>query len=162
MEVGGLWIESHPRLHSDFKVDQPGFISCLERNKPNNLLNYILISSLFLSVPVTEGQAPAATGRSLQSDPAHPPLQTTPLEIVLKDYNSQERRADQRRQQRVRKRPRRRAHRGRILRADWSASRATAVFAENARWDLRLQCCFLQLLAVAEAAWISASWRGTI
>lgn len=111
---------------------------------------------------VTEGQAPAATGRSLQSDPAHPPLQTTPLEIVLKDYNSQERRADQQRQQRVRKRPRRRAHRGRILRADWSASRAAAVFAENARWDLRLQCCFLQLLAVAEAAWISASWRGTI
>lgn len=110
---------------------------------------------------VTEGQAPAATGRSLQSDPAHPRLQTTPLVIVLEDYNSQER-ARQRRQQRVRKRPRQRARRGRVLRADWSASRAAAVFAENARWHLRLQYCFLRLLAVAEAAWISANWRGTI
>lgn len=139
-----------------------GFIrSCLKRKKPTNLLNYILISSLFLFVPVTQGQAPAATGRSLQSDPAHSQLQTTPLEVVLEDYNSQER-ARQRRQRCVRKRPRRRARRGRVLRADWSASREASVFAENARWDLRLQYCVLQLLAVAEAAWISASWRGTI
>lgn len=133
------------------------FIGSFERNQTI----YILISSLFLFIPVTEGQAPAATGRSLQSDPAHPRLQTTPLVIVLEDYNSQER-ARQRRQQRVRKRPRQRARRGRVLRADWSASRAAAVFAENARWHLRLQYCFLRLLAVAEAAWISANWRGTI
>lgn len=110
---------------------------------------------------VTEGLAPAATERSLPGDPAYPGLQTTPLAVALQDYNSQ-RRVRQRRQRRVRKQPRRPVRRGRVLRADWSASRAATVLAENARWDLCLQYYFLQLLAVAEAAWISASWRGTI
>lgn len=110
---------------------------------------------------VTEGLVPAATGRSLQSDPAQPRLQTAPLVVALGDYNSQKR-AQRRRQRRARQRPRRRVRRGRALHVDWSASRAATGLAENARWELRLQYCFLQLLAVAEAAWISASWKGTI
>lgn len=97
----------------------------------------------------------------MESDTAHSVPQLRSSLVSLGNYNSQEA-ALQRRRQRLRKRQRRLARWGRVLRADRSRAGTVAEPAENARGDLSLQTSLLRLVAAAEAAWISASWKETI
>lgn len=97
----------------------------------------------------------------MESDTAHSVPQLRSSLVSLGNYNSQEA-ALQRRRQRLRKRQRRLARWGRVLRADRWRAGTVAEPAENARGDLSLQTSLLRLVAAAEAAWISASWKETI
>lgn len=108
--------------------------------------------------PTPAGEAPETPERSFESDPAHPVSQIQSSAVGLGNYRSQEA-VRQRRRRRLRRRQRRRR---RVLCANWWGARATEGLAENARPDLFLRTSFLRLVAAAEAAWISASWRETI